>query len=174
MPIPEAEAKLLVPTGEADDHDDDDGKTLGVVMFSLLVVSLVCAWFLPWVSLICDIAAIIIASILTCGCCCASGYDHKPNVKRFLTATLVCMILQFIILIILVIWGVAAGAHTTTTTVHSMSDVPTWEQNTEATIKSAATTNAGLVAVGVINLVLSIMAIIFAGLYTWGRKCFAK
>ncbi len=46
---------------------------------------------------VCFIAAIVIASVLTCGCCCAGNYKLKPRVKKWVIATLVILCLVLIV-----------------------------------------------------------------------------
>jgi hypothetical protein len=66
----------------------DDDAYLEEVIYAascVMILSLLFSVFL--------IAAIVIASVLTCGCCCASKYKLKFNVKKWSTATLVMLCL---------------------------------------------------------------------------------
>jgi hypothetical protein len=56
-------------------HDPEAGKTIGVAMFLLLLVGFVFNFVFPFVSFLCTIAAIVLSSILSCGCCCASDFN---------------------------------------------------------------------------------------------------
>ena len=150
-------AQPVVGSVAVDTTNDDAGKGMGIAMFVLLLVAfvfgfipvLICETMIPFftcmyeyllflahhfllvfagISLICVIIAIVLASIITCSCCCASAsvsfhkmhcilstlffdtaqlfssciqdYNLKPNVKKFATATLVSLCLSFIIQII--------------------------------------------------------------------------
>jgi hypothetical protein len=79
------------------EYDDNAGKGMGIAMFVLIIVGFVSAFFLPYISSACYIAALVLASILTCGCCCAKQYKLKPGVKKMATATLITLILLFIV-----------------------------------------------------------------------------
>ncbi len=54
---------------------------------------------------VCFIVALVIASVLTCGCCCAGKYKLKHQVKTRATATLVpmCLVLIFLFLVIVTV-----------------------------------------------------------------------
>ena len=60
------------------DDDDNAGKGMGIAMFVLIIVGL-------------NIAALVLASVLTCGCCCVKQYNLKPHVKKMATATLITL-----------------------------------------------------------------------------------
>ena len=79
---------------------DNAGKGMGIV---ILIVGTVSAFFLPYLSSPCYIAALVLASVLTCGCCCAKNYNLKPHVKKMATATLVTLVLLFIVSAILTV-----------------------------------------------------------------------
>eukprot|EP01083_Nonionella_stella_P005253 15210_1 len=55
----------------ANSVDLETGKGLGMAMFILLIVALICTFFQGIIAFICLIATIIISSAITCGCCCA-------------------------------------------------------------------------------------------------------
>jgi hypothetical protein len=64
-------------------HEQDDaGKELGIALFCTILVGAITSFFFPTLSLVCQIIAIVLASILTCSCCCASNYNLKPHVKK--------------------------------------------------------------------------------------------
>ncbi|KAL7547004.1 hypothetical protein ACHAWF_010319 [Thalassiosira exigua] len=185
----ESQQKQQAPpetAGVAPTADDDVGKGLGIAMVVLLVVGFVCTFFIPIISFVCVIATMVIASTLTCGCCCASDYNLKPNVKKFATATLVSLVLMFVVQII---WLVSASAVMGTevsntgtissrtaegTTTSMMSVVMVWLIAYGTCVYSTHQPSSWLrldsVIVGAISLVLNVMAIIFAALYTWGRN----
>ena len=81
------------------EYDDNAGKGMGIAMFVLILVGFVSAFipYLNFISSACYIAALVLASILTCGCCCAKQYKLKPGVKKMATATLITLILLFIV-----------------------------------------------------------------------------
>jgi len=126
--------------------DDDAGKAMGIAMVVLLLVALICTFFVPIVPFICLIEAIFIASSITCGCCDASNFNLKPNVKRFATATLVSLCLMFIAQIL---WLIAMGTDILNTGTVSQSIL--------------------VGAIGALSLVFNILAIVFSALFTWGR-----
>mmetsp|Transcript_41797 Transcript_41797/g.75250 ORF Transcript_41797/g.75250 Transcript_41797/m.75250 type:complete len:182 (+) Transcript_41797:77-622(+) len=165
MTAPDIESQQKQPTTANPsvyaNRDDDAGKGMGIAMVVLLLIGFIFTFILPIVSFVCVIATIIIASILTCGCCCASDYNLKPNAKRFATATLVSLCLMFIVQII---WLIAAAAAMST----EASNTGTISQST---VDGAS---AGLIAVGALSIVFNIMAIIFSALFTWGRGCGAS
>lgn len=146
----------------ANSEDDNAGKGLGIAMFVLLIVALICTFIpiLAWVAFICVIIVIFMASAITCNCCCASDLNLKPHVKRFSTATLVCLCLLFIVQIIYVI-GVVAAMGT------EVANTGTISQSTT----DGAT--AGAVAMIALSIVFNILALIFSALFTWGRGCCA-
>ena len=88
----------------------DEGKGLGITMFVLLIVAFITTFFIPIIAFICLIVTIIIASVLTCGCCCASDYSLQPNVKKFALGTLVSLVLMFVVQIIWLIGFWVANA----------------------------------------------------------------
>ncbi|KAL7554916.1 hypothetical protein ACHAWF_018494 [Thalassiosira exigua] len=140
---------------------DDAGKGLGIAMFVLLLVGFIFNFILPAVSFVCSVATIVIASILTCGCCCAGEYDLKPNVEKFARATLLSLCLMFLVQIVGVVGALVAMGT---------------EASNNGTISKDTANGAGvgvLVAL-VLGAVLNIMAIVFSGLFTWGRGFGAK
>ena len=129
-------------------YDDEAGKSLGIAMFALLVIGFGIGWIGGSSGLICIIATIVIASTITCGCCCASNLNLDPKVKRWSTATLLCLVLLLIltfIAVVIALTGVAMG------------------DTTGATAGTA-------IALLIVTQTLYILAAIFAGIFTWGRK----
>ena len=96
------------PTNNVDGFDPEAGKTLGITMSILLLVALVCTFFIPIISFVALIATIVIASCITCNCSCASDLRLHPKRKKFATATLVSLCMMFIVQIIWVIAVFAA------------------------------------------------------------------
>ena len=83
------------------DDNDNAGMGMGIAIFILIIIGTVSAFFSPYLSSACYVAALVLASVLTCGCCCAKNYNLKPHVKKMATATLVTLILLFIVSTIL-------------------------------------------------------------------------
>ena len=92
---------------------------------------------------------------------CIQDYNLKPNVKKFAIATLVSLSLSFIIQIIyfIAVLMVAGAEASSTGTVSQETAEGAW---------------AGAVAVYVLNAIFIVMAIIFSGIFTWGRGCCAS
>jgi hypothetical protein len=65
------------------------------------------------------IAAIVIASVLTCGCCCAGKYKLRPYIKKWVTATLVVLCLLLAIQIIVIVFPIVLWYH-------PMNDIYLW------------------------------------------------
>ena len=95
------------------------------------------SWFLGILAYVCFIVALVIASVLTCGCCCAGKYKLKHHVKKRATATLVTMCLVLIFNTLFLVFMTVS--------------------------------RSGFVAIFAIESVLLFMAVIFSGLFTWGR-----
>ena len=86
------------------DSDPKAGKPLGIAMFSLLIIAFVFTFLVPIISFIALIATIVIASVITCNCCCAGDFNLPTQVKKYATATLVSLCLMFVMQ---VIWAVS-------------------------------------------------------------------
>ena len=136
-------------------HDPEAGKGIGVAMFILLLGAFVLNFVFPFGSFVCIIATIVLSSILSCGCCCASDYNLRANSKTFATSTLVslCVMLLFQI-------------------IYTMSVVGNF--SSEATDSGTINRTSGVLGVWAISVVLNISAIIFSALFTWGRGCAAS
>ena len=72
-----AHAATIAPT-----HDPEAGKGLGVALFILLLLGLVFNGVLPFVSPLCTVAAVVLGSVLSCGCCCAGDFHLKVMLRR--------------------------------------------------------------------------------------------
>ena len=129
------------------ENHEDDGKGIGISMFILLLVGLVFNVINPGVSFVCIIATIVLASILVGGCCCAQGYQLRPNVKRYAKYLLVTVCLAIPVGFAAIILLVVAASEGT-------------EEST-----------AGAISVMVLGIILNIIAIIFSALIVWGRGC---
>ena len=81
MSAPDVESQEPASTTIINDNDNA-GKGMGIAIFVLIIVGTVSAFFLPYISSACYIAALVLASVLTCGCCCAKNYNLKPHVKK--------------------------------------------------------------------------------------------
>ena len=70
----------------ASKYDDEAGRRIGMAMFACIVVGyalqFVPAPFIQTIGLICLFAALVFASIITCGCCCAGLARHRANPAR--------------------------------------------------------------------------------------------
>jgi hypothetical protein len=142
------------------EYDDNAGKGMGIAMFVLIMVGFVSSFFLPYLSSPCYIAALVLASILTCGCCCAKQYKLKPGAKKMATATLITLILLFVV-----------SAIGTFMLMQSIMDTydPTTGTISEDSINVYAKT---LLPVGIVTYILIGLALIFSGIFTWGRGTF--
>ena len=125
---------------------------LGIALFVLILMGIV-TFFLPLLSVVCIVAAIVMASVLTCGCCCAGEYHLKPHVRKWAVATLVTLSLTFVVRVvgIGITFAVAGG---------KVSD---------ADVITAS--YSGAAAVLAIVLLLEVLALVFSVLFTWGRNC---
>ncbi len=145
---------MAAALGHEQDEQDDAGTKLGIALFCTILVGAITSFFLPTLSLVCQIIAIVLASILTCSCCCASNYNLKPHVKKWATATLVTMwlliILQFISAII---------------TAEEMSSTGTISD--EAIYAMAKS----LLPISIIAYILYTLALVFSCLFSFGRSC---
>ena len=222
---PDVESQEPSSTTMVDDNDNA-GKGMGIAIFVLLIVRTVSAFFLPYISSACYIAALVLASVLTCGCCCAKNYNLKPHVKKMATATLVTLILLFIVStilsVILVISFMNGYDETTGTfsddtlyydettgtfvmdgygydettgtfsddtwydeatgtfvmdgygyneTTGTFSD-DTWYDEATGTFSDNTSVNGTMILIlSIIGYVLIGLALIFSGIFTWGRKC---
>ena len=99
------------------------------------------SWFLGILACVCFIVALVIASILTCGCCCAGKFKLKHHVKKWATATLVTMCLVLIFNTLFLVF------------------------------MTVSRSRSAFVAIFATESVLLFMALIFSGLFTWGRGC---
>ena len=140
-------------------HEHDDaGKGLGIALFCNILVGIITSFFLPYVSIVCQISAIVLASVLTCGCCCAANYNLKPHVKKWATATLVTLCLVVILQIIAtVIVYTAVGEEVSSTGTISES--------------TANAVVASLVPISIPLYILYALALVFSGLFSFGRGC---
>lgn len=82
----------LIPSSE------EDGKGLGIALFVVLLVGILINIVLPPVSLVCTITAIVLSSILSCGCCCEYNLSTKRRklANTILTSLCLMVILQVV------------------------------------------------------------------------------
>ncbi len=142
------------------DVDDNAGKGMGIAMFVLIIVGFVSPFFIPYISLPCYIAALVLASVLTCGCCCVKQYNLKPHVKKMPTTTLITLILLFIVNIIVLVMIFQV----------MVLQVGTYDPTT-GTFDTSVSVNVVLLTLSIIGYILIGLALIFSGIFTWGRKC---
>ena len=140
------------------EYDDNAGKGMGIAIFVLIIVGFVSAFFFPFLSSPCYIAALVLASILTCGCCCAKQYKLKPRAKKMATATLITLILLFVV-----------SAIGTFMLVQSITD--SYDPTTGTVSEDISFYAKMLLPVAIITYILIVLALIFSGIFTWGRKC---
>ncbi len=151
------EQPLATPTAAAaavaeENADKRAGMGLGIALFCFILVGIL-SFLLPLLSVACIITAIVIASILTCGCCCAGNYHLRPHVRKWAVAALVTLCLTFVVSIVgIVITIVVAGGK-----VSSMD--------------AGVAAYSGAIAIVVVVLLLECLALAFSVLFTWGRKC---
>ena len=128
-------------------EDEDAGKGLGFAMFTLSTIAFVSKFLDPtrFLSFICVIAAIVLSSILSCGCCCAGAYMMRPNARRFATATLVSLVFALVMQFFSI---VAANAY--------------WAGEEKTT--------RGYIGFFVVTVVLHSMSIVYSALFVWGRE----
>jgi hypothetical protein len=126
-------------------------------MFVCIIVGFVLAWIPligPYITFCCLIAAIVLASTITCGCCCGANLKLNPKVKRWSTATLLCLVIQWVLYVIALIVaysGAAASAYTYDTTTTEITSGVAW-------------------TLIIVAQIVYILAAVFAGIFTWGRK----
>mmetsp|Transcript_128 Transcript_128/g.253 ORF Transcript_128/g.253 Transcript_128/m.253 type:complete len:187 (+) Transcript_128:49-609(+) len=146
----DVEAQKAAPAAAASAYDDEAGKSTGIAMFICIVVGFALGWVGggvgSWISFICLIAAIVLSSTITCGC--GSNLNLDPKVKRWSTATLLCLVIQLVLAIIaiMIAYGGAAMGDTT------------------------GASYGVAFALLVVTQILYILAGVFAGVFTWGRK----
>jgi len=162
-PVPDIESQKqqqqAAASAAADSSDDEkDGKRLGIAMFVLLLVAFIFNFILPQVSFLCIIIVVFIASTITGGCCCDGDYNLvlKPHVKRWSTATLLCVVLMLVVQII-GFEALAGGFQVSNTGNISQS-----------TVDGAS---VGVVVLWALSIVLNFLAMIFSAIFTWGRVC---
>jgi len=160
MSAPDVESQEPASTTIINDNDNA-GKGMGIAIFVLIIVGTVSAFFLPYISSACYIAALVLASVLTCGCCCAKNYNLKPHVKKMATATLFTLILLFIVSTIAYVM-----------VIQSVISLMDGYDETTGTFSDNTSVNGTMILIlSIIGYVLIGLALIFSGIFTWGRKC---
>jgi len=113
---------------------------------------------------ICLIAAIVLASTITCGCCGGSNLNLNPKVKRWSTTTLICLVIQWIL--ILIAFFIVAGAIN-----EGENDVYVGlHPNNEGENDVYVGETGVVMALDVASGILFFLAAVFVGIFTWGRK----
>ena len=73
----DVESQKAAPAAAASGYDDKAAKCIGIAMFTCIIMGFSLGWIGGaigyWISFICLIVAIVLASIISCGCCCGSG-----------------------------------------------------------------------------------------------------
>jgi hypothetical protein len=88
------EQPLVSAAASGENADERAGMGLEIALFVLILMG-IATFFLPLLSVVCIVAAIAIASVLLCGCCCAGEYHLKLHVRKWAVATLVTLSLTF-------------------------------------------------------------------------------
>ena len=158
---PEPTANVVAQQATAtalENEHDDQGKRLGIVLFCNILGGLITSFFLPFLSIVFQISAIIIASALTCGCCCAANSNLEPRVKKLAAATLVALciliILQIIATVIIFTAVIEDGSSTGTISDSTGNDLV-----------------ASLLPISISAYVAYALALVFSGLLSFGRDC---
>ena len=153
----EAQKQQQAASAAANSTPDNAGKGLGIACFVLLLIGFPFNFIQPVGTFVCNTVVIIITSTITCGCCCGSDLNLQPQVKKWSTATLVSLCLMFVVQIIGIIGAsIAVGTE--------VSNTGTLSQ------KTADGAGVGMVIVWALSIVFNVFALIFAGLFTWGRN----
>ena len=153
MQVQEPKVPTAMTAADVGDSDDDDsaGKGLGIALFCHILVGFVASFFLPGITILCQITAILIASILQCGCSCAGNFNLKPHVKKRALITLVILCIMIYLQIALI------GAEIT---IEEGKLVPSYDPGKDEEIRLYAS---------IVYYGLGVLALIFSSLFTWGR-----
>lgn len=94
--------KRLRSTTADSGYDDETGNAIGIVMIACLVMGFICFAVdeLAFFGLIFMIVATVLSSAITCVYYCGSKLSLNPKVGRLATATLLCLVLLWILVII--------------------------------------------------------------------------
>ena len=153
---PEPTANVVAQQATAlENEHDDPGKRLGIVLFCNILGGLITTFFLPFLSIVCQISAIVIASALTCGCCCAANSNLEPRVKKLAAATLVALCILIILQSIATVIIFAA--------VDEASSTATISDSTDNDVV------ASLLPISIAAYVAYALALVFSGLLSFGR-----
>mmetsp|Transcript_35370 Transcript_35370/g.39129 ORF Transcript_35370/g.39129 Transcript_35370/m.39129 type:complete len:150 (+) Transcript_35370:80-529(+) len=133
-------------------HRNRDGVEIGYAMIVTSFFSM-------------DIVTIVLGSIVTLGCCCASEYQLSKKSKRWATITVVIAVAKFITL------GIYVGLFFSTFSevfdkIEEMDENSNFDDGISPDISGQFTT---IFSVGIINVILTIMSVVFACLYTFDR-----
>ena len=154
------------------DDDDNAGKGMGIAIFILIIIGFIITIIIgtvsdysniPYLDSACFITALVLASVLTCGCCCAKNYNLKPHVRKMATETLATLVVLFIVDIGLSVIATQYGYDEMTGTFND--DIWYYDETIGKSPFDKLLTGA------IIWCVLMGLALIFSGIFTWGRKC---
>jgi hypothetical protein len=140
------------------DDDDNAGKGFGIIIFILIIIGTVFSFLtqyrVRYLSSPCFTLALALAFILACASnnCCAKKYNLKPHVKKMATATLVTLVLLFIASTITTVMAIQTAGY----------DINSFPNASNIFILGIHS---------IIGYVLIGLALIFSGIFTWGRKC---
>ena len=127
----------LIPSSE------EDGKGLGIALFVVLLVGILINIVLPPVSLVCTITAIVLSSILSCGCCCE--YNLSTKRRKLANTILTSLCLMVILQVVSVsIWLSGFG------------------YNVDQRVS--------IIIMLVLSYMLNITAIVLSAIFTWGKS----
>ncbi len=150
--VDDVEAQKAAPAAASSTpsgYNDEAGKSIGIAMFICIMVAFVSGFFVHihvflYAAITCSFVAILLASSITCGCCCGSNLNIHPKVKRWSTATLICLVIQWIL---------------------ALANI--------GLVYIIADYDVLFVALAswIIAQILCVIAAIFAAMFTWGRKC---
>jgi hypothetical protein len=208
---PDVESQESTAPKEMEENDDDNaGMGMGIAIFILIIIGTVSAFFIPYLNSVCYFTALVLASVLTCGCCCAKNYNLKPHVKKMATATLVTLVLVFIVSTIVTVMAIQSfftslqldgyGGYDETTGLFNDDNINSimdeYETNgtvsndlinilkkgydektgtfSDDTLYYKIQNTSMILTLKIIGYVLIGLALIFSGIFTWGRKCGAS
>jgi hypothetical protein len=124
-----------------------DGKKIGYAMITITTIGLVTG-FVPsfsWITMyLCTILTLVLTSIVSCTCCCASKYQMRPRTKGYIIAALCFTILHILFYLIITIGIILKSGDSR------------FEYFTE-------------VAIGIISIALEISTLLLVCLYTFQR-----
>lgn len=148
-------------------YDKNAGKELGYVLIAVALLA-----FIPYMGWIFSITTLVIASVLSCGCCCASNYNMAPRTRAYVKAVLAAWLMTVVfslvyIAVLLVCLFSAAGdlsklANSTDDEIkQSLEHWNFWE--------TVGVLGVGPLIVFILNIICSVLVVVFAFLFTFHR-----